>query len=75
MQHNRIIPQEEWFAAHAQHLVKEKELTRLRDQLSAARRALPWVRVEKTYSTSSSRQSPMLSKSWGQAGARSTTTA
>ena len=26
MQPNRIVSQEEWFAAHAQHLVKEKEL-------------------------------------------------
>lgn len=49
MQHNRIVSQEEWFAAHAQHLAKEKELTRLRDALSAARRELPWVKVEKTY--------------------------
>ena len=30
-----------------QHLAKEKEFTRLRDQLSAERRALPWVKVEK----------------------------
>ena len=30
-------------------LRKEKEFTRLRDQLSAERRALPWVKVEKTY--------------------------
>jgi predicted dithiol-disulfide oxidoreductase (DUF899 family) len=49
MQQHRIVSQDEWFAAHAQHLVKEKELTRLRDQLSAARRELPWVRVEKNY--------------------------
>jgi predicted dithiol-disulfide oxidoreductase (DUF899 family) len=31
------------------HLAKEKELTRLRDQLSAERRELPWVKVEKQY--------------------------
>src|SRR5207249_3316675 len=31
------------------HLAREKEFTRLRDQLSADRRALPWVRVDKTY--------------------------
>lgn len=49
MQQHRIVSQDEWFAAHAQHLVKEKEITRLRDQLRAARRALPWVRVEKPY--------------------------
>jgi len=49
MQQHRIVSQDEWFAAHAQHLVKEKEFTRLRDKLSAARRELPWVKVEKNY--------------------------
>ena len=49
MQHNRIVSQDEWLAARRQHLIKEKELTRLRDQLSAERRALPWVKVEKNY--------------------------
>jgi predicted dithiol-disulfide oxidoreductase (DUF899 family) len=49
MQHNRIVSQDEWLAARKQHLSKEKELTRLRDQLSAERRNLPWVKVEKNY--------------------------
>jgi predicted dithiol-disulfide oxidoreductase (DUF899 family) len=48
MQH-RIISQDEWLAARKQLLVKEKELTRLRDRLAAERRALPWVKVEKLY--------------------------
>jgi predicted dithiol-disulfide oxidoreductase (DUF899 family) len=30
-------------------LIKEKEATRLRDQLAAERRALPWVKIEKNY--------------------------
>ena len=49
MQHNRIVSRDEWLAARKQHLKKEKELTRLRDRLSAERRALPWVKVEKNY--------------------------
>jgi predicted dithiol-disulfide oxidoreductase (DUF899 family) len=49
MQHNRIVSQEEWLAAQKQHLLKEKKFTRLRDQLSAERRNLPWVKVEKNY--------------------------
>ena len=49
MQHNRIVSRDEWLAARKQHLRKEKELTRLRDRLSAERRALPWVRIEKNY--------------------------
>jgi predicted dithiol-disulfide oxidoreductase (DUF899 family) len=48
MQH-RIVTRDEWLAAHRQHLVKEKELTRQRDRLSADRRALPWREVDKTY--------------------------
>ena len=49
MQHNQIVSPAEWLAARKQHLTKEKELTRLRDQLSAERRELPWVKVEKEY--------------------------
>jgi predicted dithiol-disulfide oxidoreductase (DUF899 family) len=45
----QIVSREEWLAARKRHLVKEKELTRLRDELSADRRNLPWVKVEKTY--------------------------
>jgi len=40
---------DEWVAARKQLLVKEKELTRMRDALAAERRALPWMRVEKPY--------------------------
>ena len=45
----RIASQGEWLSARKRLLEKEKELTRLRDQLSAERRELPWVRVEKAY--------------------------
>ncbi len=46
---HRIVSREEWIAARTRHLAKEKELTRLRDQLSQDRRDLPWVKVDKTY--------------------------
>jgi predicted dithiol-disulfide oxidoreductase (DUF899 family) len=36
-------------AARKALLVKEKELTRLRYALSAERRRLPWVKIEKVY--------------------------
>ena len=49
MNRPRIVSRDEWLAARRQLLVKEKELTRLRDRLSAERRELPWVRVEKEY--------------------------
>jgi predicted dithiol-disulfide oxidoreductase (DUF899 family) len=48
MQH-RVVSQEDWLTARRQLLRKEKEFTRARDQLSAERRELPWVKVEKSY--------------------------
>ena len=45
----KVVSHEEWIEARRQHLAREKELTRLRDQLSQERRALPWEKVEKPY--------------------------
>ena len=47
---HRVVSREEWIEARKAHLDREKEYTRARDRLSAERRALPWVRVEKAYS-------------------------
>jgi predicted dithiol-disulfide oxidoreductase (DUF899 family) len=41
---------EEWRVARLALLEREKELTRLSDELAQIRQALPWVRVEKEYS-------------------------
>lgn len=49
MENHRIVSRNEWVEARKQHLEKEKEFTRLRDELSAQRRSLPWVRVDKEY--------------------------
>ena len=46
---HKVVSREEWLAVRTAFLTKEKEFTRLRDELSRERRALPWVRVEKTY--------------------------
>ena len=40
---------EEWLAARIELLEREKELTRLSDELARQRRELPWVRVDKEY--------------------------
>src|SRR2546426_4673163 len=47
-EHN-VVSQEKWIVARKELLKKEKESTRLRDQLSAERRKLPWVKIEKDY--------------------------
>jgi predicted dithiol-disulfide oxidoreductase (DUF899 family) len=44
-----VVSHPEWVDARKQLLAKEKEFTRLRDELSRDRRALPWERVEKDY--------------------------
>ena len=44
-----VVGHDEWLAARTELLHKEKEFTRLRDELSRERRALPWERVEKEY--------------------------
>lgn len=44
-----IATRDEWLTARKRLLRKEKELTRLRDELAKERRALPWVRVDKDY--------------------------
>lgn len=49
MKQPKIVSVEEWTAARRQLLAKEKELTRQQDALAEERRALPWVRVEKSY--------------------------
>jgi len=46
---HKVVSHEEWIAARKQLLIKEKEFTRLQDQLSRQRRELPWERVEKPY--------------------------
>jgi predicted dithiol-disulfide oxidoreductase (DUF899 family) len=44
-----IVSREAWLTARKALLAKEKELTLARDRLSAERRALPWVEVDKAY--------------------------
>src|SRR5256886_16485117 len=49
MPSHTTVSRREWIEARKADLAREKEFTRLRDQLSAERRALPWVRVDKAY--------------------------
>jgi predicted dithiol-disulfide oxidoreductase (DUF899 family) len=44
-----IVSEAEWLVARKDLLTREKEFTRQRDALSAARRQLPMVKVEKAY--------------------------
>ena len=44
-----VVSRDRWVAERKTLLAREKELTRLRDQIARERRALPWVRIEKDY--------------------------
>jgi predicted dithiol-disulfide oxidoreductase (DUF899 family) len=44
-----VVSRDQWLAQRRALLAREKELTRLRDQIARERRALPWVHVEKNY--------------------------
>jgi predicted dithiol-disulfide oxidoreductase (DUF899 family) len=47
--HPEIVSRAEWIVARKDFLSREKEFTRQRDALSAARRKLPMVKVDKDY--------------------------
>ena len=49
MTDHRVVSEAEWLAARKDLLAKEKDFTRQRDAISAERRKMPWVKVEKTY--------------------------
>ena len=44
-----VVSHEEWLSARTAFLAREKEFTRLRDELSRQRRELPWEKVDKQY--------------------------
>jgi predicted dithiol-disulfide oxidoreductase (DUF899 family) len=49
MPEHRTATRQEWDAARAELLTREKELTRMNDDLARRRRELPWLPVEKQY--------------------------
>ena len=49
MEHPKVVSSAEWLVARRELLGREKELTKLRDEVSSQRRQLPWVKVAKNY--------------------------
>jgi predicted dithiol-disulfide oxidoreductase (DUF899 family) len=60
-----VATREEWLSARKALLTEEKEFTRARDALSAKRRALPWVRIDKPYRFDGSEGTLSLSDLFG----------
>jgi predicted dithiol-disulfide oxidoreductase (DUF899 family) len=49
IQNPRVVSREQWVTERVAFMAKEKEFTRLRDELSRQRRELPWEKVTKSY--------------------------
>ena len=62
---HEIVDHDEWLAARQRFLTKEKEFTRLRDELSRERRELPWEHVKKEYAFESDRGRETLGELFG----------
>jgi len=49
MEDREIVSKADWLVARKDLLTREKEFSRQHDALSAARRSLPWVKIDKKY--------------------------
>ena len=49
MDHPEVVSRDEWLAARKRLLAQEKSFTRQRDELNAARRRLPMVKIDQDY--------------------------
>jgi predicted dithiol-disulfide oxidoreductase (DUF899 family) len=49
MTQHPVVSHEEWEPARKKLLAKEKEFSKLRDELTELRQSLPWEKVEKEY--------------------------
>ena len=47
--HNQVVSRDEWLNARLKLLDREKELTRLSDEVAQRRQELPWVKIDRSY--------------------------
>ncbi|MDA0660044.1 MAG: thioredoxin family protein [Planctomycetota bacterium] len=62
---HKVVSENEWIEARKELLVKEKEHSRLRDEITRLRQQLPWHRVETDYVFESSDGTCRLSELFG----------
>ncbi len=65
VQEHEVVSPERWIERRRELLRKEKEFTRLRDELSQQRRELPWEKVEKKYVFSGANSQETLADLFG----------
>ncbi len=46
---HHVVSEQEWMEASRVLLAKEKQFTRLREEMARERRALPWMRIDQDY--------------------------
>lgn len=61
LENHPVVSQDEWMVARRQLLDEEKQALKQLDTVSAKRRALPWVKIEKPYTFESDKGSKSLS--------------
>jgi predicted dithiol-disulfide oxidoreductase (DUF899 family) len=49
IENHPVVTSDRWISERKKLLAREKELTHLRDEIAAQRRALPWVKIDKEY--------------------------
>jgi len=49
MKEHKVLTHDQWLEARKAFLHREKEFSKLRDEISQARRELPWEKVDKEY--------------------------
>lgn len=65
MKPRNVVSRDEWTKARKELLAREKAHTREGDAVAAARRALPWVRIDKTYGFETERGRETLADLFG----------
>ena len=65
MTDHTVVPHAEWVAARKKLLEKEKEFSKLRDELTRLRQDLPWEKVEKEYTFDGPHGSETLASLFG----------
>ncbi|MGI9520966.1 MAG: DUF899 domain-containing protein [Hyphomicrobiaceae bacterium] len=68
MAEHQVVSRNDWLVARKALLVQEKELTAARDKLARERRALPWVKIDKSYKFASSDGNLTLTDLFGNRG-------
>ena len=65
MPSHNVVTRDQWLEARKAHLEKEKEFTRLRDELTRERRDLPWVLIDEDYEFTTPTGKETLSELFG----------